>query len=76
LVSAPAGFEKTSLLASYYQQTDRASCGLTLSEEDRSVKNLLLHLVTVFRGIDKAFAAGLEESFQAPTRDKSNNKEN
>lgn len=68
LVTAPAGYGKTTLVASWLKQ--RESCWLTLDEYDNDLHRFLRYFLAAWQGIDETIGAGaaalLQESWAGP----------
>jgi len=62
LLSAPAGFGKTSLLINYYQQVECEACWLTFSDEDNSLDSFLAYLLAALRRVNSNFGREVESS--------------
>ena len=57
LITAPAGFGKTSLVTHYCQKTERDVCWLSLSKEDNSPYSLLRYLLAAIKEVKTEFKA-------------------
>lgn len=57
LISAPPGFGKTTLLAEWLAQTDRAVCWLSLDEHDNDPARFLHYLIGALRKADESIGA-------------------
>src|SRR3712207_6681831 len=66
LISAPAGFGKTSLASAWIADCGRPAAWLSLDEEDNNPYRFLAHLVAALQTIAPAFGAGVVASLQAP----------
>ncbi|NJN19299.1 MAG: LuxR family transcriptional regulator [Oscillochloris sp.] len=66
LLSAPAGFGKTTLLSSWLVEAQRPIAWLALDAADSEPVRLLVHLVAALRSIVPAFGANLEALLQSP----------
>jgi LuxR family maltose regulon positive regulatory protein len=66
LVSAPAGFGKTTLLSDWIRQTDRPAAWLSLDEGDNDPTRFLAYLIAALQGIDPAFGQAVQAWLQTP----------
>ncbi len=66
LVSAPAGFGKTSLLSAWAKSGTRATAWLTLDERDSDPVRFLSHVVGTLRSVVPGFGIEVESALQAP----------
>ena len=66
LVSAPAGFGKTTLVVDWLRQTRLPAAWLSLEEADNDLLRFLLYLGATFRQVDEEIGAALQSSLQAP----------
>jgi LuxR family maltose regulon positive regulatory protein len=68
IVSAPAGFGKSTLLSAWAQQTDRSPrvAWLSLDERDNDLARFLTYLVAALQTIDNRAGRGLMGALQSP----------
>jgi len=66
LVSAPAGFGKTTMLASWARESTRAVAWLTLDEGDSDPVRFLAYLVAAIQRVDEKIAEGLLDEYKLP----------
>ena len=66
LVSAPAGFGKTTLVAEWLSQTDRPSAWLSLDGGDNDPVRFLAYLLAAQQQIDPAIGTAAQAVLQAP----------
>jgi LuxR family maltose regulon positive regulatory protein len=66
LVSAPAGFGKTTLLSAWAAATDRTVTWLTLDESDADPVQFLTYLVAALQQIDPHVGESVQQILQAP----------
>ena len=66
LVSAPAGYGKTTLVAQWLMRRDRPFGWLSLDEMDSDPKRYLLHLISAIHQMHPDFGKSLEELLQFP----------
>ncbi len=66
LVSAPAGFGKTTLVSSWLQQIDRPATWLSLDESDNDLNRFLTYLITALQKIDGKIGQVGQEMLQLP----------
>jgi LuxR family maltose regulon positive regulatory protein len=66
LVSAPAGFGKTTLLSDWLRQTDRAVAWLSLDEGDNDPTRFLAYLIAALQKIDPMLGQTAQAMLQAP----------
>lgn len=66
LVSAPAGFGKTTLVSDWSANAGQPVAWLSLDEQDASLPRFLLYLVTALKNIGVQVGEGLMAAFQAP----------
>jgi LuxR family maltose regulon positive regulatory protein len=66
LVSAPAGFGKTTLLSAWLHQVDRPVAWLSLDEGDNDLAQFLAYLVAAVQGIDPDIGQTAEAMLRAP----------
>src|SRR2546426_151909 len=59
LISAPAGFGKTTLVSAWVASSDRAVAWLSLDEGDNDPTRFLVHLVAAVRTIAPTIGEGL-----------------
>ena len=72
LVSAPAGFGKTTLVSVWIRETGMPVAWLSLDAEDNDPARFLAYLVAAFQSVDESLGKGLVESLQSsqpPTRE-------
>src|SRR5512143_124418 len=66
LVSAPAGFGKTTLVVDWLNQIDLPVAWLSLDEADNDLPRFLAYLAAAFRQVDEAIGAPLLSALQTP----------
>jgi len=66
LISAPAGFGKTTLLSDWLQQTDRPAAWLSLDEGDNDLARFLAYLIAALQRIDPQIGQTAQAMLQAP----------
>ncbi|WP_129678241.1 LuxR C-terminal-related transcriptional regulator [Candidatus Chloroploca sp. Khr17] len=66
LISAPAGFGKTTLLSNWLADCRRPVAWLSLDADDSDPMRLLAHLVAALQTIAPTWGAGLRELLQSP----------
>ncbi|HEX5807327.1 MAG TPA: LuxR C-terminal-related transcriptional regulator, partial [Anaerolineales bacterium] len=66
LLSAPAGFGKTTLLSEWIAVCDRPVAWLSLDEGDSDPVRFLMYLVAALQTISPEVGKGLESAFQSP----------
>jgi len=66
LISAPAGFGKTTLLSEWLAGCDRPAAWLSLDEGDNDAARFLAHLVAALRTVAADIGQGALESSQPP----------
>jgi LuxR family transcriptional regulator, maltose regulon positive regulatory protein len=66
LVSAPAGFGKTTLVSSWLSETINAVAWLALDETDNDPTQFLSYLVTALQQLDSSLGQGLSRVLQSP----------
>ncbi|MEJ2209844.1 MAG: AAA family ATPase, partial [Anaerolineae bacterium] len=66
LVSAPAGFGKTTLLSHWLHQTDRPVTWLSLDEGDNDLARFLAYLIAALQRIDPDIGPSARAMMQAP----------
>jgi LuxR family maltose regulon positive regulatory protein len=66
LISAPAGFGKTSLVASWLRHTQFKAAWLSLDDGDNDPVRFLTHLVAALQTIAPTIGAGVVASLQSP----------
>jgi LuxR family maltose regulon positive regulatory protein len=66
VVSAPAGFGKTTLLYQWLHDSTRAVAWLSLDRNDNDVQNFLSYLISAFQQIEPQFASKLLPALQNP----------
>jgi LuxR family maltose regulon positive regulatory protein len=69
LVSAPAGFGKTTLLSDWLRQMDRPVAWLSLDEGDNDLARFLAYLIAALQRIDPAIGQAVQAGLQAPNPD-------
>jgi LuxR family maltose regulon positive regulatory protein len=65
LVSAPAGFGKTTLIADWHEQIDLPAAWLSLDEADNDLLRFLAYLAAAFQQVDEAIGASLLSALQS-----------
>jgi LuxR family maltose regulon positive regulatory protein len=65
LVSAPAGFGKTTLIADWLEQIDLPAAWLSLDEADNDLPRFLTYLAAAFQQIDEGIGASLLSALQS-----------
>ncbi len=65
LISAPAGFGKTTLLSEWVAHCERPSAWLSLEEEDKDLRRFLAYLVAALQTISTDFGEGVLGMLQA-----------
>ncbi len=66
LVSAPAGFGKTTLLTQWLHTADRPFTWLSLDEDDNDPVRFLTYLVAALQGVDDAIGQALQSLLGTP----------
>src|SRR5262249_5969881 len=66
LISAPAGFGKTTLASEWAASTKKSVGWLSLDEADKDPARFLLYLVEAVRGLDPKFGASLSATLRSP----------
>jgi len=66
LVSAPAGFGKTTLLCEWLQTLDLPVAWLSLDEQDNAWSRFLAYFLTSLQGLDPAVGAGMLGALESP----------
>src|SRR5512139_216589 len=66
LVSAPAGFGKTTLVVDWLSQICLSVAWLSLDEADNDVQRFLAYLAAAFQQADEEIGAPLRSALQAP----------
>lgn len=66
LISAPAGFGKTTLVSRWLRQIDRPAAWLSLDESDNDLTRFLTYLITALQKIDKQIGQAGQEMLQLP----------
>jgi LuxR family maltose regulon positive regulatory protein len=66
LVSAPAGFGKTTLVADWLHQVDRPSAWLSLDEGENDPNRFLIYLTATLQRIDNTWGQTAQELLRAP----------
>ncbi|HMR66990.1 MAG TPA: LuxR C-terminal-related transcriptional regulator [Anaerolineae bacterium] len=66
LISAPAGFGKTTLLAQWIPHSDRCVCWFSLDEADNDLARFLTYFVTALQMLKADFGQALLLTLQAP----------
>jgi LuxR family maltose regulon positive regulatory protein len=65
LVSAPAGFGKTTLIADWLKQIDLPAAWLSLDEADNDLPRFLAYLAAAFQQVDEEIGAPLLNALQS-----------
>lgn len=65
LVSAPAGFGKTTVIRAWLQELDRPFAWLSLDESDNDLTRFCQYFIAALRTIHPDIGAGLMEAYQA-----------
>lgn len=68
LLSAPAGFGKTTLLGAWIATSGRATAWLSLDAEDSDLPRFLTYLVAAVRTIATGVGTGVRGALQSPSR--------
>lgn len=66
LVSAPAGFGKTTLVVAWLKQTDHPAAWLSLNEADNNLPRFLAYLAAALQRVDEGIGAPLLGTLQSP----------
>jgi LuxR family maltose regulon positive regulatory protein len=66
LVSAPAGFGKTTLISDWLQQVDRPCTWLSLDEGDNDPNRFLTYLTAALQRIDSSWGKTVQELLRSP----------
>ncbi len=66
LVSAPAGFGKTSLLSAWIEQTKRPVAWVSLDEDDNDAARFLVYVIAALQTIDAEIGASVLAGLQSP----------
>lgn len=66
LISAPAGFGKTTLVVDWLRQTDLPAAWLSLEEADNDLPRFLTYLAAALQQVDEEIGASLLSALQAP----------
>jgi LuxR family maltose regulon positive regulatory protein len=66
LVSAPAGFGKTTLVSHWAQQAEQPVAWLSLDESDNDLIRFLSYFIAALQTIDAQIGQGLQAAFQSP----------
>ncbi len=66
MVSAPAGFGKTTLVVDWLKQIDHPTAWLSLDEADNDLLRFLAYLAAAFRQVDEEIDAPLLSAVQSP----------
>ena len=66
LVSAPAGFGKTTLLSEWIASSERSVAWVSLDEGDNDPVRFLTYLVGALQGVDEAIGQSVEDILQSP----------
>jgi LuxR family transcriptional regulator, maltose regulon positive regulatory protein len=66
LVSAPAGFGKTTLVVDWLRQVDRPAAWLSLDEAVNNLPRFMAYLGAAFQQVDEQIGASLESALQSP----------
>jgi LuxR family maltose regulon positive regulatory protein len=67
LISAPAGFGKTTLVAAWVRDAGRSVAWLSLDAEDNDPARFLSYLVAALQGVDPSIGQSLSAMLQSPT---------
>ena len=59
LVSAPAGFGKTTLLGEWINNSDKSFVWLSLEDDDNNIKRFFTYLVAALQQIDESIGDGI-----------------
>jgi hypothetical protein len=66
LISAPAGFGKTTLVVDWLKQVDLPAAWLSLDEADNDLPRFLAYLAAALQQVDEEAGAPLQSSLQSP----------
>jgi LuxR family maltose regulon positive regulatory protein len=66
LISAPAGFGKTTMVVEWLRQTNLPAAWLSLDEADNDLPHFLAYLAAAFRQLDEEIGAPLQGILQSP----------
>ena len=66
LISAPAGFGKTTLLSEWIQQSERPTAWLSLDEGDNDPVRFLAYLIGALQRVDEAIGQSVQGILQSP----------
>jgi LuxR family transcriptional regulator, maltose regulon positive regulatory protein len=66
LISAPAGFGKTTLVVDWLQQVDFQAAWLSLDEADNDLARFLAYLVASLQEVDEEIGAPMLNAIQSP----------
>jgi LuxR family transcriptional regulator, maltose regulon positive regulatory protein len=66
LISAPAGFGKTTLVVDWLKQIDLPVAWLSLEEADNNLPRFLTYLAAAFQQVDEEIGAPLRSAIQSP----------
>src|SRR5262245_29580358 len=66
LISAPAGFGKTTLLTEWIPQSDRGVCWLSLDEADNDLTRFLTYFIAALQRLKADFGQAILVALQAP----------
>lgn len=66
LISAPAGFGKTTLVSAWAQQTKQPIAWLSLEESDNDLTRFLSYFVAALQTVDGNIGEGISDAFQSP----------
>ena len=66
LISAPAGFGKTSLICQWQNQTDRTATWLALDDDDNDARQFLSYLIATFESHHPDFGKEISPLLQTP----------
>lgn len=66
LISAPAGFGKTTLLTEWIPHSDRCICWLSLDEADNDLTRFLTYFIAALQGLQADFGQALLMALQSP----------
>jgi LuxR family maltose regulon positive regulatory protein len=66
LISAPAGFGKSTLVVDWIKQIDLPAAWLSLDESDNDLPRFLAYLAAAFQQVDEQIGASLRSALQSP----------
>jgi LuxR family maltose regulon positive regulatory protein len=66
LISAPAGFGKTTITSQWISQSNKTTVWLSLDEGDNDPKRFLDYLIAALQGLDQSLGHGVQHLFQSP----------